>query len=103
MNYCIRAKVHGIICFGFGVSMREGNWEYFYQKLDRHFPGMKQRYIQNFGNSYECNSPNNTQLMELFRNEYRKHGILCNPNDVFAYLHKFEIKERQLALFEMGE
>lgn len=101
LDYCIRAKVRGIICFGFGVTLREGNREYFYARLDKHFPGMKQRYISTFGNAYICNSPNNARLCEIFRNECRKHGILYKPNDVFEYLYHFERKEQQMTLFDM--
>ncbi len=100
LDDCIQAKVRGIICFGFGVTLREGDREYFYAKLDEHFPGMKQRYINAFGNSYECNSPNNAQLNEIFRVECRKHGILYKSNEIFEYLHTFEQKEQQITLFD---
>lgn len=100
LDYCIRAKVHGIICFGFGVTLREGDREYFYSKLDEHFPGMKQKYIRTFGNAYGCDSPNNTRLCEIFRDECQKHGILYKSDDVFAYLHEFEQKNQQISLFD---
>ena len=100
LDYCIRARVRGIICFGFGTTMREGSRDYFYKKLDEHFPGMKQRYIKTFGGSYECLSPNNDRLTEIFRDECRRHEILFKPEDVFGYLHKFETKELQMTLFE---
>lgn len=105
LDYCIRAKVKGIICFGFGVTLREGDREYFYKKLDEHFPadglrpGMKQKYIKTFGNSYECNSPNNMMLSAIFREECKKHDILYRPDDVFGYMHQFETKQQQLSLF----
>lgn len=99
LAYCVRAKVRGIVCFGFGVTLREGDREYFYRKLDEHFPGMKQRYIRAFGNSYECNSPNHARLWEIYEAACRAHGILYRPEDVFAYMHRFETKERQLSLF----
>ncbi|MCL1874529.1 MAG: radical SAM protein [Clostridiales bacterium] len=99
LNYCIQAEVAGIICFGFGLTLRQGNREYFYQNLDRLFPGMKERYIRAFGNNYACNSPNNGRLMRIFRDICRQQGIMHKPDDVFAYLQKFEVKERQLSLF----
>ncbi|MCL2079274.1 MAG: radical SAM protein [Oscillospiraceae bacterium] len=100
LDYCVRAKVRGIICFGFGMTMREGSRDYFYKKLDEHFPGMKQKYIQTFGGSYECQSPDNNRLMDIFKKECSRHGIICNLKDVFSYLREFETKERQLSLFE---
>ncbi len=99
LDYCVQAKVHGILCFGFGVTLREGDREYFYQKLEEHFPGMKQRYIKVFGNRYECDSPNNARLRAIFDDVCKKNGILYHVNDVFAYLQQFEEKERQLSLF----
>jgi len=99
LDYCIRAKTRGIICFGFGVTLREGDREYFYSKLDEYFPGMKQKYIRAFGSSYECSSPNNARLWRIFEEECRKHDILHKPDDVFAYLHEFEQKDNQMTLF----
>ncbi|MDR1669483.1 MAG: radical SAM protein [Oscillospiraceae bacterium] len=101
LDYCIRAGVRGILCFGFGTTMREGSREYFYQKLDEHFPGTKERYIRAFGGSYECRSPNHARLQELFASECRKHGILHLPDEVFRYLHRFESKERQTSIFDV--
>ena len=98
LDYCVEAKVHGILCFGFGVTMREGNREYFYSCLDRLFPGMKERYIQQFGVNYFCNSPNNTRLMNLFNRTCEKHGILHRTEQVLAYIQNFEIREQQMEL-----
>ena len=100
LNYCIRAKVKGILCFGFGVTLREGDREYFYENLDKSFPRMKEKYIHTFGNSYECSSPNNARLYKIFRDECRKHGILYKTDDVFSYMHKFEEAQKQLSFFE---
>ncbi len=99
LDYCVRAGVKGILCFGFGVTLREGDREYFYAALDREFPGIKQRYIRAFGNAYVCNSPNNARLMEIFTRECGKHGILCRPDEVFRYLRAFEPKQGQISLF----
>jgi len=100
LDYCIRAKVRGILCFGFGTTMREGSRDYFYKKLDEFFPGLKQQYIDTFGLSYSCRCPNNDRLMDLFRDECRKHGILHKTDDVFGYLRNLESKDRQMSLFE---
>lgn len=103
LDYCVRAKVKGIVCFGFGTTLREGDREYFYQKLDEHFPGMKQKYIKTFGNAYECKSPNQALLYEILWDECRNHGILYKPDEVFSYMCKFEQKQRQMTLFDMAE
>lgn len=100
LGYCERAKVKGILTFGFGVTLREGDREYFYAALDRDFPGLKQRYIRTYGNAYSCSSPNHARLMKLFTSECRRRGILCRTDEVFAYLWRFESKQRQMSLFE---
>lgn len=51
LSYCIEAGVKGIICFDMGVTLRDGDREYFYHALDQHFPGLKQRYIRTCGNA----------------------------------------------------
>lgn len=99
LDECIRVKVHGIICFGMGVTLREGDREYFYAALDRHFPGMKERYQRTYGYAYEVNSPRHRELMELFRSKCRKYHILCDVDQCFAYLHEFPESYRQMTLF----
>ncbi len=102
LNYCFEAKVKGILCFDMGVTMREGDREYFYTKLDEHFPGMKQRYVREFGNSYSCSSPNNTALMKLLHAECLSQGVLHSSGAVFRYLKEFEDKQsgEQLSFFK---
>lgn len=92
LDYCIEAKVYGIICFGIGMTLREGNREYFYEKLDEHFPGMKARYIRSYGNSYEIPSPNHNKLMPIIRDACKAHGIICDVHQCFNYLHEFTEK-----------
>lgn len=102
LESCIEAKVKGILCFNMGLTLRDGNREYFYAQLDKRFPGMKQRYIREFGNRYECNSPWNTELMRLFHRTCEKAGILHDVNGIFRYLHEFEEPEDkdQISLFD---
>lgn len=100
LNYCVKAGVKGIITFGSGVTLREGNREYFYKKLDEHFPGMKQRYIQTFGNNYELPSPNSRVLFELFNRVCDENHILKNPEEVFGYMKEFPENKEQPELFD---
>ena len=79
--------------------MREGSRDYFYRKLDEHFPGVKQEYIRAFGDSYECLSPNNAALMEIFRDECRRHGMLHRTGEVLGFAREFETKTGQMSLF----
>lgn len=101
LDYCFTAGVRGIICFGMDVTLREGDREYFYAKLDEHFPGMKDRYIRAFGNRYVCPSPNSAELTRIFRDSCRAHSVMHAPDAVFAYLSEFEDKQsgEQFSLF----
>ena len=90
LDACITAKVQGILCFGIGLTLREGNREYFYAQLDRLFPGMKERYIRTYADQYIVTSPNNSRLMPIFHRICDAHHILHHPEDVFAYLNEFD-------------
>ena len=100
LKYCIDAKIRGIICFGIGLTLRDGDREYFYSRLDKHFPNMKERYIYTYGNSYQLTSSNNNVLMNRISAVCRNHGIMFGVENVFSYLHKFESKAEQLSLFD---
>lgn len=102
LGYCFAAGVRGIVCFGMGVTLRAGDREYFYRKLDAHFPGMKERYIRAYGTSYECASPREAELMAILRRECATHGVLCEVDEVFAYLHAFDDPHagEQMSLFD---
>lgn len=102
LDYCIEAKVQGIICFGIGLTLRDGNREYFYKKLDEHFPGMKERYIKNYGYSYEINSPNNDTLMNIVKSTCKQNGIMYGVEKCFNYLYKFESKNESEQLIFPG-
>ncbi len=101
LNYCIRAKVRGIICFGMGMTLRAGDREYYYRALDRYFPGMKERYQKRYGYAYEVPSERNRELMKLFYAKCSGHGIMSRVDDVFVYLKEFPKQEKyeQMSLF----
>ena len=101
LNACKESKVYGILTFGTGVTLRDGDRQYFYQKLDEHFPGMKERYISTYGNAYELPVPESAHLGKLIQEECRAAGIVYGPDKLFAYMHEYEDKEagEQLSLF----
>ena len=99
LDYCIDADVKGILCFNMGLTLRDGNRQYFYGKLDEHFPGMKERYIKEFGDSYVLGSPNNDELMKYFKKRTAEAGIMNDTYEILSYLAKFPQKTRQSKLF----
>ena len=102
LEHCIVAKVYGIICFGMGLTLREGNREYFYSQLDKLFPHMKEKYIRTYGTQYQINSLKNHELMKLFHRICEDNGIIHDNAKIFKYLCSFEEKDSpiQLNLFD---
>lgn len=101
LEYCTEAGVYGIINFGMGLTLREGNREYYYAQLDRHFPGLKQKYQSRYGLDYQIMSEHNDRLMRIFQSVCDNQGILTGIDAVFGYLHTFEDKHKpeQLSMF----
>lgn len=100
LNECARTGVKGVIDFGMGLTLREGDREYYYEALDKHFPGMKERYIKQYGNAYELPSPNSKELRALFQDICEKNGILSTPDECFRYMSDLPDKYTQMSLFD---
>ncbi|MDO4549591.1 MAG: radical SAM protein [Clostridia bacterium] len=94
LDYCERAGVYGLINFGMGLTLRDGNREYFYVQLDHLFPGMKRRYIQTFGNRYAIESPNSAGLLSVFHKKCEDGGMVHDNDRLFAFLNAFEDKRQ---------
>lgn len=99
LDYCIEAGVKGIINFGMGLTLRDGNREYFYTRLDRHFPGLKEQYIRTYGNAYDIPSPNDKELLKLFHDTCEAHGIWHDNDAIFRYMSRLDEKTDQLSFF----
>ena len=105
LDMCKEAGVYGIICFGMGLTLRDGNREYFYKQLDRFFPGLKEKYIRTYGYSYEVISPEKDRLMKLFDKRCEEAGIIHDNDRIFSYLNEYEIKNRprQMSIWDEWE
>ncbi len=101
LENCVRVGVKGIMCFGMGLTLREGDREYYYAALDKHFPGLKRKYIETYGNAYELPSPHNDVLMHKFMSVCRENNILCTPDECFGYLHELPDKYEQMSVFDI--
>ena len=86
---CSEIGVHGMMFFNAGVTMREGNREYFYEKLDKYFPNLKEKYHKAYGNNYILKSPNNNKLSDLFYKLCKEKNMMCNSEEIFKYLSEF--------------
>ncbi|MCR5591908.1 MAG: radical SAM protein [Lachnospiraceae bacterium] len=101
LNECVRVGVKGIIDFGMGLTLREGDREYYYAALDKHFPGMKERYIKQYGNAYELQSPNAEKLTGLLRKICKDNGILSTPDECFGFIRELPDKYPQMSIFDL--
>ena len=99
LDSCREAGVKGILNFGMGLTLRDGDREYYYAALDRHFPGLKQRYMQAYGNAYELPSPNARELWQLFHEKCEAYGIWHDNKQIFSYMMTFEERDTQLSFF----
>ena len=102
LRECQKADVYGIITFGIGVTLRDGDRQYFYENLDNFFPGMKEKYVETYGNAYELPSLHQMELMQIVKNECEKAGMEWRTDKLFEYMHQFEDKQagEQLTLFD---
>ena len=82
-----------------GMTLRENQRDYYFDKLDKHFMGLKEKYIKYYGDKYNCIVPNYKRLYKVFTDECTKYGILYDMKDIIK-AYKKEIKSNeQIALF----
>ena len=101
LKACKEAGVYGIMTFGIGLTIREGDREYYYDKLDKYFPGLKYKYIKRYGNSYELPVPDEYRLNNLLINYCKENNMEYRPDKLFEYLNTFEdkIHGEEISLF----
>ena len=101
MNECVRTGVKGIIDFGMGLTLREGDREYYYAALDKYFPGLKQRYISTYVNAYELPSPNEKELTAVYKRICRENSMMSTPEECFSFMRELPEKNSQISLFDL--
>lgn len=101
LNECARVGVKGIIDFGMGLTLREGDREYYYQALDKYFPGLKEKYIETYGNAYELPSPNARELRNILKKICKGNSILSTPEECFSYMNELPEKYSQMSIFDL--
>jgi len=89
----------------FGTTMRAGSRNYYYNRLDKHFPGLKDKYIAAYGDNYVCDSPKAKSLYRTFAGQCQKHNILFKMKDIVtAYKSPYSISQLDMfAILNNGE
>lgn len=100
LESCAAVGVRGVVHFGLGLTLREGNREYFYAALNRRFPGLKEQYAVRYGEAYELFSPRSQELTRLLRRFCAQHGMMEGAEACFAYLRDFPSPFEQTSLFD---
>ena len=82
-----------------GMTLRENQRAYYFDKLDEKFPGVKEKYIKNYGDRYNCLAPNYKHLYKVFTDECDRYGILYKMNDIIRTYKKESTNDGQISLF----
>lgn len=89
-----------VLCYGFGLTLREGSRDYYYENLDRLYPGLKEKYMKAYGNRYVCNCENAKVLSLVFKDECEKHGLLYRTKEINRVWRKEKPMQKKLFDFE---
>ena len=81
-----------------GLTLRTGNREYYYEKLDQLFPGLKLKYAKRYGDRYQCSSPNAKRLWNVFQESCHKLGLIYDMKAITSQ-YRMGYGEKQLKLF----
>ena len=82
-----------------GMTLRENQRDYYFNKLEEHFIGLKNKYIKTYGDKYNCMPQNYKYLYNVFVNECNKYGILYKMDDIIKAYKKEIINNEQISLF----
>lgn len=92
------AKENGasFIVATFGVTLRDRQREYYYQKLDEYFPLLKEKYKKTFGNSYFCAINNFDKIRAYFYQTAKEIGMETK-------MPKYSVKNdcQQVSMFDI--
>lgn len=87
----------GFIYPAFGVTLRQNQRAWYFEQLDRLFPGLKQKYLAQYGNAYECTSPKAKLLWQSLKQECDRVGILYRMPDIIkAYQSGYGARQPSL-------
>ena len=102
LNIARRAKECGakFVYPSFGVTLRQNQREYFFDKLREIFPNDNyvRRYVSSFGSSYFCSSPNAKRLYASFSEECRRLGLAYDIKEINR-LYRQVYTDKQTSLF----
>ena len=81
-----------------GMTLRENQRAYYFEKLDAKFPKLKDKYIKTYGDRYNCLARNYKQLYKVFTDECDMYGILYKMSDIIKAYKKESVSDEQISL-----
>ena len=81
----------------FGMSLRDRQRSYYYEKLDRHFPGLRQQYERRYGEKYSAPVPNSERLEQYFHEQRQRLHLLADMPKFTPVKIEKPRKDRQLS------
>ena len=82
-----------------GVSLKTNQKDYYFEALDRLYPGLKDDYIAVYGSKQFCNTLQFRYLLELFLKKCSEYNILTDMNDIIKDYKKEIPQNEQMSLF----
>jgi len=91
------AHQHGAsyIIPAFGMTLRDRQREYYYEKLDQLFPGIRKQYERKYGDAYHASASRSEKLHQVFANLCQELGI---SDRIIPYTQECDL---QLSLFKL--
>lgn len=89
-----------IFAYGMGVTLRGNQREHYYKKLVEIFPEERlvKKYMDTYGENYECSSKNHKYLWNIFKEECEKVGMIYRMKDIIKD-YKKHYESTQISLF----
>lgn len=75
----------GFVSPSFGLTLRENQRDFYYDKLKERWPGLDERYRRTYGEKYSCDSPKAKSLYYAFCDECVKQGMLYRMEDIISF------------------
>ncbi len=66
----------------FGMTLRDRQRAYLYQKLDQTFPGLRAQYEKQYGDRYQCVSPHAKELWQALSEACQAKGLFCHMSHI---------------------
>ena len=86
-----------IYCF-LTVTLRANQRQWYYERLDERFPGLREKYEETYGERYDCASPRAAELYAVLEDACRERGVLLHMPEIIAASRK-PYGVQQLSLF----